>query len=876
MTTIHLVSHTHWDREWYLTFQQFRIRLVKMIDKLLNVLDEDKEFMHFMLDGQTILLNDYLHIRPDKEEKLRQYILDGSIIIGPWYVLPDEFLVSPEALIRNLLMGEQISKSFGSIMKIGYIPDTFGHIGQMPQILRGFNFNSACLQRGLSDEPCEVWWEAPDGSRVLMVYLRDSYGNASSIPVDEPDGIVQQILSLRDSLTPYSFTNQILLMHGTDHTEPSPGTSTAIRAANLVLSEDRITHSTLPIFFENIQNYIKQSQTEIPIVTGELRSSKRHHLLPGVLSTRVWVKQRNNACELLLERWSETFSSIASMYDSLKSDQWVCHINNAWQLLLECHPHDSICGCSIDQVHDEMRSRFDQVEQIGEEITHQSLVNLTQLISTLPSQATSCNHNNEQSPIALVVFNSGSIPANQVVQVDLPTTRHPFYLVDESGTRVPYMALKSKSPTVDDELGTPQIQFLAKDVPAIGYRTYWSNNSVHKELNPLNTSTFLTEHNKITNEILSIDVSPENGTFTIIDHRNNVRYAGLNRFWDGGDCGDQYNYCPPSIDQILTTHILSIKKINYPEYQSIQITMNMTVPKALSKDRRSRSTKLISMRITTNALITPIVPRVDIHTIVENRALDHRLRVHFPSPFKVSHADYDGHFDVVHRPIDIPIFDSSWVEDPRPEVPQRHFTSVSNEDYGLMVANRGLREAEVFQNPHDKSEIALTLLRCVGWLSRNDFPNRKGHAGPALPTPKAQMLGKWSFDYSIIPFVTNMDNHDFSTAIHQANNFNLPLRVICTNIHSGLLPCVNNFIWAEPKTFHITAIKRAKDNQGWIVRGYNISKITQQVKIHHPTNITVAYRTNLKEEIQTRLEISNTNWIEMTLQGNEIATIKLL
>ena len=178
--SIHLLSHTHWDREWYLTFQQFRLKLVHLVDGLLDLLASDPDYQYFMLDGQTIVLDDYLHMRPENEEILRAHVQSGRILIGPWHILPDMFLVSPEAHVRNLLQGGRTARRFGYKMMIGYIPDPFGHPGQVPQILRGFGIPTAAVWRGVGDQPCEFWWQSPDGSRVLMAFLRDSYGNGAA------------------------------------------------------------------------------------------------------------------------------------------------------------------------------------------------------------------------------------------------------------------------------------------------------------------------------------------------------------------------------------------------------------------------------------------------------------------------------------------------------------------------------------------------------------------------------------------------------------------------------------------------------------------------------------------------------------------------
>ena len=179
-----VVSHTHWDREWYLTFLEFRIRLVKLIDKLLRICKENPRFASFQLDGQTLPLEDYLAIRPENEKMLAKYISEGKIVVGPWYVLADEFLESAEGIIRNLLIGHKISAKFGATMKIGYVPDTFGHIWQLPQVLRGFGIPFSYVFRGYpplfggfeeykgknDDTPLEYLWSAPDGSTVLTLH----------------------------------------------------------------------------------------------------------------------------------------------------------------------------------------------------------------------------------------------------------------------------------------------------------------------------------------------------------------------------------------------------------------------------------------------------------------------------------------------------------------------------------------------------------------------------------------------------------------------------------------------------------------------------------------------------------------------------------
>jgi alpha-mannosidase len=964
MRTLHLVSHTHWDREWYLTFQQFRLKLVHLIDGLLELLDSEPDYKHFTLDGQTIVLDDYLFMRPERADALRAHVRSGRILIGPWHILPDEFLVSPEAMIRNLLQGDRTARQFGPKMMVGYLPDPFGHIGQMPQILRGFGIETAAFRRGLADEPCELWWASPDGSRVFAAYLRDGYDNAAWLPTSSPERFVSEVRRLRDSLAPHSAVPPLLLMHGTDHMEPPPDTTAAIAHANGRLDGDNLIHSTLPAYLAAVQAAIRnpaplragidRQQSTIPTVVGELRSPKRHHLLPAVLSARMWIKQRNHQCETLLEKWAEPFSVWASLCqaearsaEALQSDRLsdpAPILRQAWRMLMECHPHDSICGCSIDQVHDEMRSRFDQIEQVGEEITRQSLETLSAAIDTRPPVS------NDQSPI--VVFNPLSGPRTDALTLSLalPPAWEEFEIVDQLGQVMPHQVLgtdhreianmpfdreglraalglvqegritgmavrgvglrrdgsqllidlvlaDSGAPDAEalqrgleeieraltDEtvsvfivhahtVVTATVHFVARDVPGHGYRTFWLRPSAPSR-SPVTPYAL---PNTIENEFFIVAASPADGTLTVTDRQTGAVFRGLNQFVDGGDCGDEYNYCPPAGDALVRAQLQTIRAERAESQQALVVAFRSQVPGALREDRKGRSSAKVPLAIVTRASLFPGVPRMDIVTEVDNPARDHRLRVHFPASFAVSTADHDGHFEVVRRPIGVPAFDATWVEQPRPEVPQRAFTDISDGDLGLMIANRGLPEVEVLSQipagghaPDGSTELALTLLRCVGWLSRDDFPARQGHAGPAIATPGAQMLGCWAFEYSIIPH-----SEGWAKAFREAYAFNAPMRAVSTSVHPGRLPGAAAFIQAEPETFVISAVKAAEGGDGWIVRGYNIGGEDINVALKPWMRFTRAARVNLAEEEQTELKPAHSGSVAFPVRGHEIVTTK--
>jgi alpha-mannosidase len=857
----------------------------------------------------------------------------------------------------------------------------------VPQILRGFGIEAAALWRGVGDMPAELWWESPDGSKVLLAYLRDSYSNGANLPVHNSEQFTQQISAARDSLAAHSAVKDYLIMLGTDHMEPSPYTSTVITYANEHLSGTQLIHSTLPEYIQSISDQISNLEKPLPIIRGELRACDHSHLLPGVLSTRMWIKQRNHGSQTLLEKWAEPFSVFAQnmieentkkMKGKRKSPEAIASnrirnvapiIRQAWRLLMENHTHDSICGCSIDLVHDEMKPRFDQVDQIGEEITLQALQALSKATDTRSDDAFS----------AVVLFNPlGNTRHNLVeVKLNIPEGIAAFELIDENRIVVPHEFLESNNEelanlllgknslrntigaitegrvagaaivrvkvsrqgpivTIDailDDEGQPnipewhqaeediakyeadpsvthfhliahsprasKIHFVTPDIPEFGWRTLWVRalaapeaapatkvSPLLKPLLPLALRFAQSEFGIkllakqevgdekkppciIENEHFLVAASQVDGTLTITDKQTNTVFEGLNRFMDGGDAGDEYNYSPPIKDSFFASQVVSLKVYRHRLVPSLEIEYALKVPTQLSSDRDSRSKRTVNIPVLSRISLVPGVARIDVQTEIDNHAKDHRLRVHFPAPITVQAADYDGHFEVVRRPIGVPEKGENWVEDPRPEVPQRAFTDVSNGKIGLMIANRGLPEVEVIKVEEDAhAEIALTLMRSVGWLSRDDMSVRQGHAGPAFETPGGQVPGKWTYYYAIIPHHGN-----WRKAYQQAYAFETSLRVIETGIHEGEIPVQGSFISHCPAEFVISAVKETENGKGWIVRGYNIISETIQLNLKPLQQFTNAMLVNLAEEEITALSAGEDGSIMIPVSGHEIVSI---
>ncbi len=356
-----IVAHTHWDREWYLSFQDFRWKLVHAVDRVIDTLSTDPSFCHFMLDGQTVVLDDYLALRPERSETLQGLVAAGKLSVGPWYIQPDDILVTGEALVRNLTRGLACARALGAPMMVGYLPDSFGHIGSLPAVLAGFGIGAAGLMRGPGASLDKVFfrWSAKDGSQVLVAYLIDGYGNGAELPM-EAASIGAALDELRErqegSLVPGV---PLLVMNGIDHRSIDAELPGVLAAADL-RDEARIG---------SLEEYIASSRAllpdAIPRWQGELRSVYRCPITVGCTSARHWIKREDQAVSTLLERRAEPLAALASL---LGAPYPRAAIDLAWRYLLLNQPHDSICGCSIDPVHDDMRYRYAQARGLAANI----------------------------------------------------------------------------------------------------------------------------------------------------------------------------------------------------------------------------------------------------------------------------------------------------------------------------------------------------------------------------------------------------------------------------------------------------------------------------------------------------------------------------
>ncbi|MGB9595127.1 MAG: alpha-mannosidase [Candidatus Poribacteria bacterium] len=831
--TIHVISHTHWDREWYMPFEKHRRRLVMLMDTLLDLLDKDPDFKHFHTDGQIIPIEDYLEIRPYQRERIEKASAEGRISLGPWYVLQDEFLTSGEANIRNMIFGLKTASKYGKPIKIGYLPDSFGNISQMPQILRGFGIDNAVFGRGINrwqdqydeDEPeskgykSELIWQSPDGSNVLGIFMANWYSNAMTIPTD-PNKVLEYVNNVKQACLRYATTTHLLFMNGCDHTPSQPDVSTAIKLANEKLQDAVMIHSNFADYIAKV----KEEAQNLQVKEGELRSefTDGWGTLTNVLSSRIYQKQANWRCQSLLEKWVEPFSAFAFMLGGKYDSDLIWY---AWKILMQNHPHDSICGCSCDEVHREMDTRFEKCQILSEQLAKEAIENVANNIDI-----TKLNRGSAK----ITVFNPINVNRKELATalVDFPKDSEIYDLsvIDAEGNNIPSCILEDMGVVWDYDLPEVgfrvpyhvrrfRIAFLA-NVPSIGYATY-------QVLPTEDTVSGIYKVKCMENEHLLVEIL-DDGRLNITDKNSGFCFKGLNQFQDSMDIGDEYNYRAPEEDEIITPYA-SDTKIG-------PILDNGIYKECTVKTRLRLAEKPMDINYT--LLLVNGSKRLYVNVEVLNEHKNHRLRVLFPTGIDTDYVSADGQFDVIKRRI------TPWKgwKNPSNCQPQQAFVDVSDDEKGLTIANRGLPEYEVLRD--GKNTIAITLLRAVRHL---------GDWG-VFPTPEAQCQGLHTFEYAIIPHAGKLE---FSTADIEARGFNAPLTAVQIKNGGNKLPLRGAFIDLQPQKLVISSIKKAEDRNSLIVRFYNPYSDAILGTLTSLMPVDSVYLCNLAEERLEKLDCIN-------------------
>jgi mannosylglycerate hydrolase len=842
-----LVTHSHWDREWYRTFQAFRARLVDMIDTVLDQTSRDAGF-RFLLDGQTIVLEDYLEIRPQRRDELRRACESGRIAIGPWYVQPDSLLPSGEAHVRNLLEGRRVGRSLGPVSRTAYTPDSFGHPAQFPQLFRGFGLGPFVYWRGNGDEidllPAEYLWKSPDGSMVLVHHLWKGYFAAAGMP-KEADAAVPRLRKLGEQLLERTRNDCVLLMNGIDHAMPCKNAQ--------AIAEALASATGWTVQRALLDDFARELSGDAPAFEGELLGGRIANLLPGVWSARTPLKLRNRRAEALLEAWAEPWAALGRVAGA--PDERPA-LRSAWRSLLQNQAHDSICGCSQDRVHEQMLARYDVAEELGAETT-------TRMLERIAGMDTE-RETPWSDEIDVAVFNPSPFPRTDAVcfaldprswieirgdEVDV----HPLLRATLSASgytadgRPARLLLDNQTDRVRlfPERPALSVELVVSDVPAFGWKRV--------RLRP--SATHADEEDagsEISVEDLTLGVA-DDGTFQL--RAAGRTYAGLCGLEDIGDRGDTYDF-DPVCGGTVRLDAVEVRRRKHPHgIQSLTVRRILFVPAELGAKRDERSDRLVGLVVDTEARLVPGTNRVDLCVRVDNQARDHRLRLLFPSGTPVGAFFASTTFDVARRTTQVPEA-SRWVHPGQTTFPQQGFVSAN----GLTVAAPGLPEAEMKPD----GVIAVTLLRSVGWLARMDLRTRPQPAGPALPTPGAQCLQTiearlWVF--------AGLD----ASAVRAAE---VGFRAVLAGPAPLLVPD-QPLLQLRPREVLLSALKPAEEGEGMILRLLNPTddEQTAEVQFGFPVSTGTSLRLDESPDGQT-IELRD-DVLRLRLRPHELRTVLL-
>lgn len=903
---MHVISNTHWDREWTKTYQEHRLMLADYLQRLMDLFDNDPEFKYFHLDSQTIPLEDFATVRPESVERLKGYISSGRLLVGPWYTLPEMNCLDGESIVRNLLMGHRVARQWGGVMKVGYNPTSNGQVSQLPQIYAGFGIDALLFYRGINADAAdkEFYWKGADGTTALCEQFPDGrvvFWGIGILPVlynmwpfkpetwkytwDRPevpfrmdddleytiietpelyneDHVVPALTETRKWETKYATVRDLLYLDGMDQAPPYPNITRLIRDANRMMPGDRMVHDSLP----NVMSILKKKVRGLKTLSGEMRLTNKsgrpgfNYLHPGILSTRMYLKQANRACEYALLRWAEPMAAMAWV---LGEDYPASFIRSGLKTLFANHAHDDICGCSIDKVHEDMMYRFSEVSTLSEELTRRSLRAIVGRIDS-----SSC----PPGSILVNLFNSLPFPRSEVIRasVDLPagTNRKDVFLVDEKGRPVAFQPVsRSKhSLAVPQDGHTRRFEvrritgFLQADMPALGYGTLRvvDRGASAPSRNIARSATSLE------NDHVKISIR-KNGAFDLAHKKTGMRFKSLHVFEDNGERGNAWLIRAPENDTVVSSRNAPARvklMTNGPLAATVRITIPLSLPKGLSADYQSRSSSTRTVTITSMLTLRQGTSLVEIETSLRNDIENHRLRVMFPSDVDTDTSLAEMPFDITKRSVKLPEDADRWLDRPSTNFPQVNFCCATDSTRGLAVINRGLTDYELVDDR--RRTLALTLLRTF-YQGDVDSTERQ-------PDEGFQCFGEHTFNYAVYPFTGD----PVTAGVQQeAHAFNIPPRVVQTRAKTtGTLPLRNAFVEVRPAWLVMSALKQSESGTEVILRLYNptLRKTTATLKFFR--EIRKAQILTLEETPAGKLKPEG-NRIRVQAGAKKIVTVSL-
>lgn len=852
MQKVHVIAHTHWDFEWYFTRQQARVQFAYHMAEVLQAL-ADNQLDSYLLDGQLAIVDDYLQTNPDKRAAMMRFVKARRLFIGPWYTQIDEMVTSGEAIVRNLQLGHKLAADLGGVMKVGYLPDSFGQGQDMPKIYQGFDITATVFWRGMPHEKNAryFYWTANDGSKVLAANIKNGYyAGVDLIENDDPAALLHRIATDTQA-------HDLALPVGGDQRAVDFNLKDRLQYANQQTSDFELVEDNYPDFFKALA-----TSSDLPTYQGEFIDPSASKIHRGIYSSRADLKHLYDRLEHLMVDVVEPMMVIAAHQGIEAQDGMVAHI---WRAIARGQAHDSSGGCNSDATNQDIYQRGVEALQLAESVRDY-------LLRKLASGA----------PASLNVFfwNPTVRPVHQNGEITLATRGKHFSLKDENGEVVTYEILKQVK--VDNAVLRRDP---AQEKPDVYYRT---TIVVPLTMKAMDWVGFTLEEASqcVTDRQPSTTISNayytltfDKGQLVLVDRRTKQSFVNPIHFDDGGDEGDTYDYSPAFQDWLLD---LTLAEAEVTGQQGKLVSeLVFRGQWQLPSDLAQRAAKKASVEMPYMLVLKLAAddPVIHFEFTVENTVCDHRLRLILKTPVQAQTSFADTPFGIAARPVIDPHLKDwraiGYHEEPTALRPLIHFANTHDDKTSWTFLGLGEKEFQLIGDQFD--QLAVTMFRGVGYLGRPDLKRRPGDASGLqtkyVPTPDSQLLGTRQMqggiclDADFVPAelqrrVQSLAIGSLGYQTQTLDRFTTPLQYFPINTNQ------TNLVHQSPvqlvsRDLVVSSVSETPDHAGYLVRVYN------------PTDVTVATAGDFILEVAASIRQLNLNHETKQTLATDVTTFKL-
>lgn len=826
MKKVHVVHHTHWDYEWYFTHNESYIQLVYHMDEVIDSLEKDV-ISYYMLDGQMSILESYLEIFSDKKETIKELVQQGKLIIGPWYTQTDELIIRGESIIRNLDLGTSLAADLGEYFNVGYLPDSFGQGKDMPKIYNGFDMDHSIFWRGVSKldtEDRDFKWQSEDGSEVVVANIKDGYYVGVHLIYSD------EYQDLMEILEDGSLNNHLLLPVGGDQRYVDYNLRERIEEYNENLNGEYVLEES------TYDEYLKTIDTDnLDVISGEFISPSVSKIHRSIYSSRYDIKRFNDILERLM---IYTIEPLMVMGQKVGIPYKQDLLDKIWKLINLNQAHDSAGGCNSDKTNRNIINRYTEAYQLAYSLRDYLIRKISESVE-----------NNDTNDIFL--FNTLPYTKNGEVKLSVSTVSETFDIYNQDNEKMEFDLIR----TVKENNGS--IRKNKEDIDES--KNYYVHEIV---INPTLPAMSITpfkvvevdrdaetplqneDNNSIENEVYEIKF--ENGGLALTNKLTNKVIEDFMYIEDSGDDGDTYDYSPPLHDQVidLTFDSANVETKTGKLFQSMALKGQWVVPYNLESREDSANTVEVPYELTIQ--LSKDSNRIDFKLLIDNKAIEHRMRVVFDTNINSQYSTADTPFGTIQRKVVDPNLDKwkelGWREEPTAIYPFLNYVNAEDDTSSYTVLAKGIKEYQFIGESFEK--IALTLFRSVSYLGKPELIRRPGIASgnefKYIETPDSQLKEELEFEFAVVLSETFNEveigkeylNYSVEVPYYQIqelNVFTAPIRYFVSNKLNTPTFTFNGLVGLESDTVVYSSIRQSRNNEGYEIRVFNPS-LTETVE----------------------------------------------